>query len=392
MKRSSILVAHPWMGRGGSEATALWTLDALQHDYDLAFVTASRVDWDELNQVYGTAVDPSRFRTLKAPVLPGVSGPNRLVYLQQRYFGKYCRKLASSYDLCLSAYNPIDFGRPAIHLIGDFSFSEEMRKRLNAHGPGSFQHRSNLLRRLYLALGDLIGGRRPPLSRWGGLILANSSWSVGQLEEHFGVPGAKVIYPPVTLPEAPPGGERDPMGFVCLGRVVPEKEIERIVRILRRVRESGYPVTLHLIGNLEDSDYARGIARLIEPDRDWIVPTGFLALDAKRSVLAGRTFAIHACRIEAFGIAVAEMASMGCLPFVPSTGGAGEIIPLPELQFGDDDEAVARIIAMLENPRRVEALTAELPGLMSRFSPLNFKTQLAGHVIGFLQGKETTGR
>ncbi len=393
MKRPSILVAHPWMGRGGSEATAMWTVEALQDDYDLTFVTASRVDWAELNRVYGTAVDPLKFQTLKAPVLPGVNGPNRLVYLQQRYFGRYCRKIASSFDLCLSAYNPIDFGRPAIHLIGDFSFSEEMRRRLNSHATESFQHRSGLLRRLYLGLGDWIGGRRPPLSQWGGLILANSAWSARQLETHFGVFGAEVIFPPVTLPVSPAGsGHRDPMGFVCLGRVVPEKEIERIVRILRRVRDSGYPVSLHLIGDLQDSDYGRELARMIEPDRDWIIPTGFLALEAKWEILSSRTYAIHACRIEAFGIAVAEMASMGCLPFVPSTGGAGEIVPLPELQYGDDDEAVVKILTMLENPRRVKELAEELPCLMERFGPPNFKVQLSRHVIDFAERVRVSGK
>ncbi len=392
MKRSSLLVAHPWMGRGGSEATAMWTIEALQDDYDLTFVTASQVDWVDLNRVYGTEVDPMKFRTVKAPALPGVNGPNRLVYLQQRYFGRYCRKISPSYDLCLSAYNPIYFGRPAIHLIGDFSFSEEMRKRLNSQRTECFQHRPTLLRRLYLALGDCIGGRRPPLSEWGGLILANSAWSAGQLEAHFGVVDPGVIFPPVSLPDDVATGPRDPLGFVCLGRVVPEKEIESIVRVLRRVRARGYPVSLHLIGDLGKTDYGRGIARMIEPDLDWIVPTGFLVLEAKRAVVASRTYAIHGCRIEAFGIAVAEMASMGCLPFVPSTGGAGEIVPFPELQYGDEEEAVDRIVALLENPQRVKELSAELPGLMQRFGPPNFKNQLAEYVIDFARRDKVRGK
>lgn len=361
----------------------MWTLETLQDDYEVSFVTASGVDWEDLNRIYGTAVDPLKIQTLKAPVLPGVDGPNRLVYLQQRYFGNFCRKLAGSYDLCLSAYNPVYFGRPAIHLIGDFSFSEEMRKRLNSHGVERFKHRSTSLRLLYLAMGDWIGGRQPPLSGWDDLILANSAWSAGQLEMHLGVVGAGVLFPPVTLPESSAGGDRDPLGFVCLGRVVPEKEIERIVRILRRVRECGYPVSLSIVGDLADSGYGREIGELIDQDRDWIKPMGFLALDAKREVLASRTYAIHACRIEAFGIAVAEMASMGCLPFVPSTGGASEIVPYPELQYSDEEEAVVRIVAMLGNPHRVKELASELPGLMERFGPLNFKTQLAKYVSDF---------
>ena len=61
MKKSSILVAHPWMGRGGSEATAMWTLAALQDDYEVTFVTAAPLefpDWTSLNAAYGTRVDP----------------------------------------------------------------------------------------------------------------------------------------------------------------------------------------------------------------------------------------------------------------------------------------------------------------------------------------------
>ncbi|MDA7921013.1 glycosyltransferase [Verrucomicrobiales bacterium] len=140
------------------------------------------------------------------------------------------------------------------------------------------------------------------------------------------------FYPPVILPDSDLKSKRDPLGFVCLGRVVPEKEIERIIRILSALREKGYPVTLKLIGNLEDSEYSRHLAKVLEPHSAWVEPVGFLDLEKKQGILSKQTFAIHACRIEAFGIAVAEMASMGCVPMVPATGGAVEIVPQPEFQ------------------------------------------------------------
>ena len=386
MKRPSILIAHPWMARGGSEATAMWAIEALLPDHEVTFVTAAPLraeDWDSLNRAYGTRVDPSRIKVVKAPALPGVNGPRRLSHLQVRWFERFCRSLAGSFDLCLSAYNPISFGRPAIQLIGDFSFCEQMRVRLHAHGAMPLRHRPNLLRGLYLNLGEWIGVDKPPLREWDDLILANSAWAARQLRDHFGIAGPGVLHPPVPLPPAPAVAERDPFGFVCLGRVVPEKEVERIIHLLARLRAEGFPVNLTIAGDVGDSDYARGIADLAGSQGGWITTPGFLHLEEKRRVLSTHTFAIHACRIEAFGIAVAEMAAMGCIPFVPASGGAGEIIPFPELQFGTDEEAVAKIAALLRDPARVRELAALMPEQATRFAPERFVERLREQVSGF---------
>ena len=382
-RRPSVLVSHHWMGRGGSEATAMWTLRALQHEFDVTFVTASPVDWDDLNAAYGAEVIPELITLRRAPNLPLVKRPERLIHLRLRQFERHCQSIAHEYDICLSAYNPIDFGRPAIQLIGDFSFSEEMRKRLYIHGESQFCHKDSWVRRAYIDMVSASGVKLRPLAERGDLILANSAWTVAQLDEFFGVRDAPIIYPPVILPKAPAESVRDPFGFVCLGRVVPEKEIERIVRILSAVRELGYPVKLRLIGNLDASPYSRRIAELIEQHSHWITPEGFLDLDEKQAVLASQTFALHACRIEAFGIAVAEMASMGCVPFVPSSGGAGEIVSDPRLQFDDDADAMEKIIAMLTSPEEVAAIRRDLPETMNRFGPEIFTEEIRGWVREF---------
>ncbi len=370
----------------------MWTLEALRPDHALTFVTAASLtdaDWESLNRAYGTRVDPSRLRLVKAPALPGVNGPRRLSHLQTRYFERFCQELAPEFDLCLSAYNPIHFGRPGIQLVGDFSFSETMRRRLHAHGREPMRHRGTPLRRLYLKCGDWLGGACLPLRERGDLVLANSAWAAGQLQEHFGLEGAGVLHPPVPLSSAPAGGGRDPFAFVCLGRVVPEKEIERMIAILSRVRALGFPATFTIVGDFDASSYARSIAALADRHGDWIRTPGFLHLEEKQAVLASHTFALHACRIEAFGIAVAEMAAMGCVPFVPSSGGVGEIVPFAELQFESEDEAVAKIAALLRNPVRAGELAALMPDQAVRFSPARFAERLRGYVLDFLRSCET---
>tara|TARA_R110002096_G_scaffold419061_2_gene623494 strand:- start:546 stop:1667 length:1122 start_codon:yes stop_codon:yes gene_type:complete len=370
------------MGTGGSEVTAMWTLQALQDRCKVTFVTASEVDWDVLNASYGTSVDPEKITLLKAPHLPSVDGPENLVHLQLRYFEKFCNSVAGDFDLCISAYNPINFGRRSIQLIGDFSFSEEMRKRLYVYGREKFRHQDSILRRIYLRVGDWIGLTMVPLKDRGDLVLANSRWSAEILSNFFGIEEAPVIYPPVMLPKALSDSERDPLGFVCLGRLVPEKEIERMISILKSLREQGFPVTLRLIGALDGSNYCASLEKVIARE-SWIQTEGFLMLDEKQSILSSLTFALHACRIEAFGIAVAEMASMGCVPFVPDTGGAGEIVGLPELQFNTDEEAVDKIVALLENPARIDAIRAQLIEEMNRFGPEVFMKELQEHVLEF---------
>lgn len=387
MKAASLLVAHPWMSRGGSEATAMWTLEALSRDFRLSLVSAATLnasDWEELNQTYGTRVDPSRIQQIQAPRLPGVQGPHRLSHLQIRYFERHCRRLAPGFDLCLSAYNPIPFGRPGIQLMGDFSFSEDMRRRLNALGQEPLRHRGTFLRRLYLKAGEWLGGPSLPLRERGDLVLANSAWTAQQLQAHFGLEKVELLYPPVPLPSAPARLERDPWSFVSLGRISPEKEIERMVAILRGVRDRGFPVNFTIVGDFDSSPYARSLSTLIEPHRDWIRTPGFLHGEEKQQVLASHAFALHACRIEAFGIAVAEMAAMGCVPFVPSGSGAAEIVPYPELQFADEDEAVTKIIALLRQPEHVEALAQAMPNQVVRFAPARFAERLRCFVLDFL--------
>ena len=156
-----------------------------------------------------------------------------------------------------------------------------------------------------------------------------------------------------------------------------------MIEILARVRSQGFPVTFTLIGDLGDSDYSRSIAALAARQGDWILTPGFLHLQEKQAVLASHTFALHACRIEAFGIAVAEMAAMGCIPFVPTSGGAGEIVPFPELQYERDDEAVAKITALLRDPARVRELAAAMPAQAVSFAPPRFVERLKAIVLDF---------
>ena len=390
-QQPSIMVTHPWMGKGGSEATAMWTLQALQEDARVTLLTASEVDLDQLNATYGTAVSSETISIRRSSRLPGLRRGNQLVHLQQGLFESHCRKFAPDFDLCISAYNPVDFGRPGIQLIGDMSFSEEMRLRL--YPIQKYFHHQSLLRRLYLAAGDALQSReKPPLAERGDLVVANSKWIAALLRTHFGIPNAPVLYPPVRLPKGrlADDSNRDPFGFVWLGRISPEKKVEVLISILSKVRSAGYPVSLQIGGQSSPGTYSREIHALIDQENSWITDHGFLDAAGKEALLASQSFSIHCNEVEPFGIAVAEMAAAGCLPFVPASGGASEIVTAEELRFEDAGRAVEKISALLDRPEHARELRSEAAHSVKRFEEAVFMRELRQLVKACLNDPDFT--
>lgn len=362
----------------------MWSLHALQEVAKITFTTASPVDWDNLNSVYGTRVLPERIDLLPAPRIPGVASGTKLAYWQRAWFERFCSSVGGRFDACISAYNPIRFSRPAIQLIGDFSFNEEARLDLYPNASEQAHHRPSLLRRLYVSVGEQLAGREDSeIAGPGDCVVANSRWTADVLEDRFHLHDPPILYPPSSLHDGGQERTRDPLAFICMGRITPEKEIETIIGILDRVRGAGHPVTLDLAGHFGSDDYSVRIRAMADERPEWIRLVGFLDPEKKGELFATRSFGIHTCRVEAFGIAVAEMAAAGVIPFVPSEGGVSEIVEREELIFRDMEDAAATICAVLEAPASHAALRASLRAGVARFRPDRFARNLIGIVQDF---------
>ena len=381
MSQNSLLVTHPWIGNGGSEATAMWVLRALQDDFEVNLVSASPVDFNKLNKIYEAQVDPKKIKLIQAPRIPLVKRGDQLVALQHAVFQRYCRRIANQFELCISSYNFVDFGKPGIQLVGDLSFNEHLRKEFYVLGDERFRHRANLLRKSYLGIKKCINPEKIPYHRRGDMVLANSQWTASQLEKHCALKDVDVLYPPVSssLLTGEAEVKRNPFGFCYIGRIVPEKEIVDIITILDWVRAMGYPVELDLAGNTHQSSYEKKITEMASA-RSWINDLGYLAGDEKRATLYRNSFGIQACRCESFGIATAELALGGCLPFVPVNCGPAEIVPFPELQFHSRDDAIDKIIHLLELPSKCRHLRLQAAQQIERFSASEFVSVLRKHV------------
>jgi glycosyltransferase involved in cell wall biosynthesis len=388
MLRPKVAVMHPRLGLGGSESLALWTAEALKDRVALSLVTGGPVDLARLNEFYGTHIEPGEIEIINAPLPLELGRTEKFAALRGAVFQKYCRSIAPRFDLVINTYGLCNFTVPAIQCVADFGFVREWRNHLSPELAGCrrWWYGDSLLRRAYLNLCDGICRCDPEASK-SNLTLANSRWTAKLLKQKLGI-DSEVVYPPVSASAAIVPWEEQENGFLCIGRVVPEKRMDSVVEILSRLRQRGHDIHLHILGGVDDSPFGRKIRLLAERNRNRVLLEGSVWGARKAQMLANHRYGINGRSHEPFGIAVAEMVKAGCVTFVPNGGGQAEIVDHPALAF----ENVADAVAKIENVLLIEALRQDLRRHLARqaqsFSTDKFQTTIRQIVRGFLERKQ----
>lgn len=383
--RKKIAICHPRLGRGGSEATVMWSIEALKENYDVSLVTSGELDIEKLNGFYGTSVRLGEIRLIPVPMPSFLERTSCGDALRGGFYQRFCQKINHDFDVLISAYNMCDFGVPAIHFLADFSWDEEIRRKLHAvpKGTRGIIHSSPIIRRLYLNVATKLSnpsGRN--LFSGEDIIIANSQWTAAIIKDKFGAE-IKFLYPPVneTFPAIPFDQKED--GFVCIGRISHEKRIDRVIEMLKLVRLREDKIHLHIIGN-PDTDYGNYLINKYRGEESWISFEGECSGPRKHDLLSRHKFGIHGCSGEAFGIAVAEMVKAGCITWVPDDGGQTEIVDHPMLKYSSIDDAVDKIDRVLRQRKLQNELTQYLKLQALKFSEENFVNGLQKVVQSFL--------
>jgi glycosyltransferase involved in cell wall biosynthesis len=384
-----VAIGHPFLGRGGSEAALMWLIEALKSEYDVTVATTGGWNLAELNAYYGTEVKEDEVKVRIAPV-PWPARNLSVAALRGACLQRFARKIAGEYDLRISAYNPTDWGLPAIHFIADFSWHRELRERLDPPTPG-FIYRDSVFRRAYLRLAAAYGRPTGRDLLRDDVVIANSRWTADLMRTALGVECAAVIYPAVW-PEFPDvAWEKKEQAFVMIGRIAPEKRVEQAIAILEAVRQRGHAVRLYLCGQIGDDLYGRRIAQLCRERADWIVAEGRVIGARKTQILSHCRFGIQMRSAEPFGISVAEMVKAGAIVFAPNDGGQAEILDHPSLLFADVNEAVGKIDAVLTQSSLQSALRKHLSRCASLFTVKTFMREVRTVLRGNkLQQENTT--
>lgn len=379
------IIHHKIILGGGSEAVALWVAEALKHDYDVTLITSTEVKLTQLNSFYGTNLLPDEVSIIQIPPPSCLRNPDRLVALRGYKLARYCKRVAPEFDLMFSAYNPMDFGVRGIQYVLDPNFNEELLRALNPslNKWKKWFYRDHVFRNAYLSFSKYLS----KFSREGmlkNLTIVDSDWA-GRLTTQVLCMQTKTIYPPVLDLSNDVSWNRRENGFVCIGRIVRDKELGKIIEILKIVREKGHSVHLHIIGKASDKQYLKKIRDITDKNKDWIFLEGSVDEDSKKTFITSHKFAIHGKKNEPFGISVAEMVKGGCLVWVPNKGGQVEIVNHPHLIYDDIEEGVNKIEKVLKSYDLQDTMRKHLRKQAEKFSVERFKTETRDLVHRFLK-------
>jgi glycosyltransferase involved in cell wall biosynthesis len=341
------------------------------------------VDIPPINRFFGTRLTRSSFDTI---VLPrswtvGVDAtPLPLALVRSGLLMRYARRFSDSYDVLVGVHNEADYGRRGIQYI---HYPTYFRPRPSVDFRW-YHHYAPLLNTYYRfadSLGDFSLARMKA-----NLTLTNSHWTAGRVRDFLGI-DAHVLYPPVTRPATIPAWTDRHQGFLAIGRLSPEKEFERIIRILSGVRKTAPTITLTIVGTWDrkSEGYYNRLRHQAEAEGSWIQFRRNVTRDELAALMATHRYGIHGMREEHFGMAPAEMAAAGMLVWVPAGGGQTEIVgDEPSLQFDSEAAAVDGISRVLSDPHDQRRLREYLAHRAERFSTDRFVAE-ARAVVGDFQ-------
>jgi glycosyltransferase involved in cell wall biosynthesis len=381
MKRV-LLVQPSLQPPGGGNGVAAWVLQALVGEHDVTVLSWTPVEVDPINRFFGTHLQPCDFTTRLVPrgrvrIVDHLPIPATLIKLA--LLMRYTRRVSAGFDVIFGVYNETDYGRRGIQYI---HYPTYLRPRPDVDL--RWYHHPNVMLRLYYAFADAIAGFSLDRLKKN-VTLVNSNWTGAHVRSFLGVE-TRTLYPPVVDPLPPaPWAERRP-DFLAVGRISPEKEYERLMRILARVRLHHPDLKLTIVGTWDRHArrYFDELMTLASSLGPWIEFRQDLSRDDVRHLMATHRYGIHGMREEHFGMAPAELVRAGQIVWVPGGGGQMEIVgEEPALMYDTDDDAVEKILAVMGSAAEQERLRTLLAQRGQLFSTDRFVSEVREIVCEF---------
>lgn len=269
------------------------------------------------------------------------------------YRSRLMKRHAKHFDVCISTFNLFDFGRPAHHFLLTLGINDNEFRDYYMHRPATGFRR--VYRRLRSILANfvirpLLGIRSPrailknPKER----VYPTSLYVNRTMREFFGPFNGMPFYPPTTYNPGPVDDEaHDPLKVVYIGLLSPHKHLSDIISVVERARAmSGMDIKLDIGGRVERNRYCRHL-KAICAKKEWVRFDGPKYGKEKDEFLCSGAYAVHATRVEAFGIAITEYLKAGLVPIVPDEGGACEIVDSKDLTYSTIDEAAGILVRLV---------------------------------------------
>lgn len=364
--KKKIAILHPSFGWGGAEAVCVWVIDALLDKFDIdLIVTEKNVTIYKINKFYETNFSDHDFNIIN--IFFPIRGYLLQSHLAQRYFKNNIKK----YDFAISTNNEMDFGKKGIQYI---------------HYPILEKKKKNILKKSYNKFVITLS-KYQFKGMQNNLTLTNSLWTKRQIKRIYNLE-SKVLYPSLVDKLPFTNRKEKQEGFVCIGRITPAKELEKVIEILSKVKKIFPSITLDIIGYIEDKKYFKKIENVINDKSDWIkIKSNLSHKEIKESIIKFK-YGIHGMKNEHFGIVILEMIKAGIIPFVANDGGQVEIVDEENLIYRDKEDAVKKIEKVLENNLLQKKILTKLQEQDKKFSKEVFTKQIKEIVNNFVIEKD----
>lgn len=377
MKKRVGLVHHNLLKhRGGGDLTCAWILEALKDDYDLTYITWGNIDLAEVDRFYGTRLEKSGMKVAAIPSLTAFRFENRPFRLIIALIERYMKKHRDDYDIMMSTYNEIDFGKRGIQFVQGPSRSSEGAKFY------LLDYKESWIRKGYHGFCNWFSGFKVEhITR--NLTLVNSQWGTKVYKETYGDFPTIETYLPVVLKMFEIPWEKRTNDFLCVGDILPVKKTHESITVIRRLREMGHEVHLRIVGD-GVGPYADSV-KAEAKKYPFVTLEGRLNREKISELISKSRYGIHMRDYEGFGIAIAELAYAGCLIFAPGKGG-GQVEVLnhnPHLLYEGLDDAVNKIDRILKDTKLREEVRKEMVQHAKKFSAENFVRRIQEAVRNF---------
>ncbi len=376
-----LLVQRVLAPPSGAAGVAAWMVQALKDDYAVTLLGWRRPDLPALNRFFGTTLGPGDLAVTLPPaplraLLASIPAPAYL--LRTAILLRLAKRRAGDFDVLLTGDNEADFGPRGVQYI-NYPWDLLPRPALEArwyHGRALVAAYRELCIRLAEFSDDRM--RKTP-------ALVSSDYVGRLVGQRYGVV-PRTLYPPVMggFP-AVPWEARDP-AFLCVGRIAPDKQLDRVIDVLARVRAEIPGVRLRIAGTPEGA-YAERIAARARAEGDWVTLTSGLSREALAALMARHRYGIHGHLNEHYGMVVAEMIHAGCVVWVPNDGGQVEIVGDRRLCYDTVEGAAAAIVRTLRDPREEAELRGHLAEQARRFSTETFVREFREVIAAAASGR-----
>jgi len=208
-------------------------------------------------------------------------------------------------------------------------------------------------------------------------FVGNSEWTADYIRNEFDI-DVDVVYPPVDVADIAP--YREPWqsreeGFVSMGRLSSSKRQLMMIDIIDELNNRNIETHLHLVGPDGSGGYSDRVIDRAEAS-EYVTYEGLVDRERLLELLGQHKYGIHGKQHEHFGIAVAEMAAAGMIPFIPDSGGQTEIIDQKELQYDSKQECIENIMDIIDNSEKQSHLHNQLTTSVEDYTVSRFENEI----------------